>query len=292
MTVLVSSGVASIPGTESGAQANYWVVNDAQVTLAIAAAHASLTRIDLVVINVRDSVYSGANNDSQLQIITGTPGSPGVAPTAPVNSITIAQVAVGASVSSIVNANITDTRYYLAATGGVISCRNDAAAPIGGVEVSVGQLLWVIDTAILYVWNGSAYNQIWPNNWTTWVPTLTNLTLGSGSLTARFRQVHKTLDYKFRFIYGSGSAVGTAPRFTLPFTPHAQYTASNDVIGQATLLDSGTQNRQGVAMVVSGSTVEIFDVNSSGSHATITASSPWTWTTNDSLSVSGTIELA
>src|SRR5258706_593917 len=52
--------------------------------------------------------------------------------------------------------------------------------------------------------------------WTTWSPTLTNLTLGSGALTAKYRQVGKTVDIRGRFVYGIGSAVGTDPSFTLP----------------------------------------------------------------------------
>jgi hypothetical protein len=164
MTVLVESGVACIPGTESGAQANYWATNDAQVTLSISAAHATLPRIDIVVVNIRDTFYSGASNDSQLQVITGTPASSPAVPTAPANSITICQVAVGAAVTSIVDANITDVRYYLASAGGVINSRTLAAAPVGGTEVTEGQLVWDMTTNRLYVWDGTAYVLVWPPN--------------------------------------------------------------------------------------------------------------------------------
>jgi len=113
MGVLVESGVASVPGTEGGTQGNYFVCNDAQVTLSVTAAHATLPRIDIVVVNVRDSFYSGASNDSQLQVVAGTPASSPVAPTAPFNSITLAQIAVAAAATSITNANITDQRFYI-----------------------------------------------------------------------------------------------------------------------------------------------------------------------------------
>ena len=291
MTVLVESGVVSIPGTESGAQANYLACNDGQVILSIAAAHATLARIDIVVVNIRDQVYSGSSNDAQLQVITGTPASSPVAPSAPNNAVIIAQIAVGAAVSSITNANITDTRFYLAGTGGVINCRTDASRPTSA-EIAEGQLVWVMATNILYVWDGSAYDEVWPGTWTTWTPTLTNLTQGSGSILARYLKRGKTLDYRFRFIYGAGSAVGSSPRFTLPFTPSADYTATNDTIGYGTLLDSGLANRQAVVRLVSAATVEVFDVASSGQYAFITATAPWTWGSLDSISVSGRIELA
>lgn len=161
MSVLVESGACSIPGTESSTQGNYFAVNDAQVTLSISAAHATLARIDIVVVNVRDAQYSGANNDVQLQVVTGTPASSPVAPSAPANSITIAQVAVGAAVSSIVNANITDTRDYVAAVGGLINTRNIAAAPTSA-QITEGQFIWSNSGDTLHIWDGSAYNQIYP----------------------------------------------------------------------------------------------------------------------------------
>lgn len=161
MTVLVDTGVCSIPGTESSTQGNYFAGNDASVTLSISAAHATLPRIDIVVVNIRDAAYSGASNDSQIQVVTGTPAASPAVPTAPNNSITLAQVAVGAAVTSIVNANITDTRTYMASVGGIIPIRNIAAAPTSA-EMVEGQLLWAMDTNVLYVFDGSNNRQIWP----------------------------------------------------------------------------------------------------------------------------------
>lgn len=163
MGVLVESGVASIPGTLGATQGNYLVCNDAQVSLSVTAAHATLPRIDLVVINVRDSFYSGVDDDSQLQVVAGTPNSSPVAPTAPDNSLTVAQIAVGAAVTTIVNANITDTRIYMAATGGVINCRSDATRPTSS-EIAEGQLVYTMDNNKLYLHTGSGtYVQLYPN---------------------------------------------------------------------------------------------------------------------------------
>lgn len=298
MTVLVESGVASIPGTESGAQGNYLVCNDGQVILSIAAAHATLARIDIVVVNVRDSVYSGASNDAQLQVVTGTPASSPVAPSAPNNAIIIAQVAVGAAVSSITNANITDTRFYMAGTGGVILARNDAARP-AAAEIAEGQLVWGMANNTLYVWDGSAYEDVWPSAWTTWTPSLTNLTLGSGTLTGRYRKRAKTLDFHFKFKYGAGSAVGTSPRFNIPsgLTLHSSYVALEDIpCATVMLYDSGTANHLGTIRVFDNDTFEIMSVSTAGAtpaEINTTSTVPFTWTTNDVISVSASgIELA
>lgn len=161
MAVEVATGMASIPGSESATQGNYFVVNDAAATISVTAAHGSLARIDLVVINVRDSFYSGVNNDAQLQVVAGTPASSPVAPSAPNNSIALATINVGAGVTSITNANITDQRRYFAANGGTITAWGDGGRPASG-EIQEGQTVWTMDNNKLYVWDGSGYGQIFP----------------------------------------------------------------------------------------------------------------------------------
>ena len=112
MSVSVSEGHALILGTETATQSQYIAYNDAAVTLSIATANPTNPRIDRIVIAVQDSYYSGANNQVLYQVITGTPSGSPVAPSAPANSITLAYVLVGAAVTTIVDANITDTRTF------------------------------------------------------------------------------------------------------------------------------------------------------------------------------------
>lgn len=130
--------------------------------------------------------------------------------------------------------------------------------------------------------------------WPTWVPTLTNLTLGSGQQTAHYRQVGKTVDYYWQFIYGAGSAVGTTPSFTLPVTQAAHYALSTNAgfPGMVYLLDASGGDRQGAVKILSGSTLFIIFWNATPANASITSAAPWTWTTNDSITVSGTYEAA
>lgn len=110
MTVQISEGHAIIAGTESSNQGFYIAYNDAASTVSIAAASATLPRIDRIVVTVQDSYYSGANNQVLFQVITGTPNASPVAPAAPANAVTLAYIAVAANATSIVNANITDMR--------------------------------------------------------------------------------------------------------------------------------------------------------------------------------------
>lgn len=117
MAVVVAAGRCAIPGTQNTTyQGSYDAMSDAAVTLTINAADPTNPRIDIICASVQDAAYSGAANQWLLQVVQGTPAaSPGV-PTAPANTVTLAQVRVNAAASSIVTANITDVRPALANT--------------------------------------------------------------------------------------------------------------------------------------------------------------------------------
>lgn len=113
MNVRVLNGMGVVPGTENSLQGGYQFMNDGTVTVALDAAHATLGRIDLIVVRVRDSAYSGGTNDVTIEKVTGTPsGSPAI-PSAPSNSLILAQISVGAAVTTIPNSVITDRRWPL-----------------------------------------------------------------------------------------------------------------------------------------------------------------------------------
>lgn len=110
MSVNIAAGWAAILGSSTTTQGVYVAYNDAAVNAAIATAPASNSRIDLVCLTVNDAFYSGSTNNIVVNVVTGTVAASPVAPATPANSIALAQVLVGTSVTSIVNANITDVR--------------------------------------------------------------------------------------------------------------------------------------------------------------------------------------
>ena len=59
--------------------------------------------------------------------------------------------------------------------------------------------------------------------WTTWTPTLTNMTLGNGTITARYQTIGKTVNVYFQFVLGTTSSIGSFPNFSLPVTPSQTY---------------------------------------------------------------------
>jgi hypothetical protein len=110
MSVNVASGWAAIVGTLQSNMGAYTAYNDASTNLIITAANGSNPRIDLICMTVSDSYYTGSLNQVAFQVIAGTPAASPAAPTLPANSISLATVLVGTSVTSITSGNITDTR--------------------------------------------------------------------------------------------------------------------------------------------------------------------------------------
>jgi len=125
--------------------------------------------------------------------------------------------------------------------------------------------------------------------WTTWSPTLTNLTLNNGTQIAKYRQVGKTVDFIWSFVLGSTSTVGTSPAFTLAVAPSTNWAISGDTVFpvMVKVIDAGVGHYDGEARL-SGSTVTLFYKSSVSAVSNITATVPMTWGTGDALSVNGT----
>lgn len=110
MTVKVSTGAAFVNG-------RFFEVYDAPETLAIAAAHATMQRYDLVVIRVNYTARTAS-----LAVVTGTPASfsaPVPVPTqsSSIYEIPLARVFVAPAASSIATTNISDMRSALTGPG-------------------------------------------------------------------------------------------------------------------------------------------------------------------------------
>lgn len=290
MSVNVGSGVIFIPGTESTAQGVYVCENDGQVNLGIATAPGTgLNRIDLVVAKVQDSAYSGSTNAWSLAVVTGTAAASPSAPTPPPNSITLANVFVGANVTSITNGNITDTRPpYAAGLGGIARTISTAhpSAP------SQGDFITETDTGNILRWDGTAWNIVassvtygaWTTYAPTWLGTVTNPAIGNGTITARYMQIGKTVHTSGRINMGSSTTFGSGDwHVTLPVTPAANFIA----IGSAYAADATGSLYSAVAGPVSGN--QLFFIAGS---AIIGAASPFAWAVNDNFGWSYTYEAA
>ena len=208
MAVIVKSGHATIPGSEGSKQGVYSVMNDGDVTLSIAASHATLHRIDLVCFKVEDSAYSGGANTSSLVVVAGTPASSPAAPSAPANSIILAQVSIVANDTSITTGEITDRRQYMSALGGLIpvagSTERDA------LTAYEGQGVYRADNDTIEAYSGSA--------WKTWYPySRTGTTLRRVANQSLNTGVETPIQYDTEDVDTSAMwAIGTPTTITIP----------------------------------------------------------------------------
>lgn len=118
LAVRVNTGEAWING--------FWYQNTAYLTKSLAAADPDNDRIDRIVLRL-DTV---TNFKISIEVLTGTPAGSPAAPaltqTASTYEISLAQVLVEATVTSVANAKITDERTYAAINNAPVTLTNTA----------------------------------------------------------------------------------------------------------------------------------------------------------------------
>jgi hypothetical protein len=145
------------------------------------------------------------------------------------------------------------------------------------------------DGTLLIANSAQADGVEWAGGWTTWTPTVT-FTLGNGSTVARYQQIGKTINGYFKLTWGSTSAFNGQLAFTLPVAPlHSPISW----IGIAN--DFGTGSYSWLGALFSGTTVFGYGATTSTSflsYGDLDANDPFVWTTNDSLFIQFSYEVA
>jgi hypothetical protein len=142
---------------------------------------------------------------------------------------------------------------------------------------------------VLMAASGESTGLKWGGNWQTWTPTLTNMTQGNGTITARYRRVNNTVEFFFKFVLGSTSTMGTVPWFSLPVSLVYRDYPLNVLIN-----DFGAGNYFGLG-ILADDNCYMYLLNVAGTYpvqANITSTVPMTWTTNDTLVAVGSYEVA
>jgi hypothetical protein len=130
-----------------------------------------------------------------------------------------------------------------------------------------------------------------PDAWTSYTPTLTNLTLGTaGTVTGRAMQAGKFVFVDIVAILGtSGFSVGSNPEFSIPsgLSFGSSYTNNISSVGTALAVDQVANVRyQGYTRVQTSTTVSMGLMSVSGSSvvtAGVTSTAPFTWAAGDEL---------
>lgn len=163
MSVDVGAGFALVDANNAGNNGLYHVQNDATFNVPITAAHLTLPRVDQVVLTVNDSVHGGASSDTPvLTTLDGTPTSgatlanrTGAVAALPANTLRIADVLVGAGVTSITTASIRDRRPWArGANSTIYNTSSNLAIPASYTSAGVQMRLECSGAPLLFTFQG------------------------------------------------------------------------------------------------------------------------------------------
>ena len=214
MTVTVQPGSFVVAVSSNPIDGAYVSTLASQATLTVQTADPSNPRIDIIVANVVDN--GNSTSFGEVQIITGVAAASPAAPSAPSNSITLAQLSVPAGTSTITSGLLTDQRPFTGPKGSVL------VAPKGSVTGYLGQLAYDKTSGSFYHNNnlgGSTQMHVLP-----WAPveisqtfnfnwTGAESTVLSGSFSA---DGYTDVQIQFKWP-GVSSNVGSGSRFTVLF---------------------------------------------------------------------------
>lgn len=155
-------------------------------------------------------------------------------------------------------------------------------------KADVDALMDAVDTAFATLQNAQ--------DWTSYTPTLTNITISNGTVVGRYRQMGKHVEFFVVITLGSGSSMGSDPRVTIPVQMSSTFAVnSSSPIGQAALLDAGVASYMGTCRPVSDTSVRASLLTVSSSvvvPSAIDATTPFAWGSGDVLMIRGSYEAA
>lgn len=135
-----------------------------------------------------------------------------------------------------------------------------------------------------------------PGYWIDYSPSWTNLSVGNGTVTARYTQIGKTIHFHVELVWGGTTSITGTPRATLPVVTSANYKQFTSIIGHAGYFDTSS-GAVTVGLLWWYDNDEMwFDVQNAASTYTggtnVSSTVPWTWATGDRMAVSGSYEAA
>ena len=184
-------------------------------------------------------------------------------------------------------------------TSGAVTITNSMATAIdakGDLVVGTGadafaRLAVGANDLLVTAASGETTGLKYTGGYTTWTPTWTNLTVGNGTVTARYTQIGKTVKFDLKVVFGSTTAISGVPIFTLPVT-----VARNSANVSYHFEDVGTNNFVNPGYLGIGVTDMPLQYGSTTGDSLIllnvSATAPFTWTTNDKIIVSAIYEVA
>jgi hypothetical protein len=132
----------------------------------------------------------------------------------------------------------------------------------------------------------------WAGAWTTWSPTVTNVTKGNGTEVARYCQIGKTVFFEYSFTLGSTSSITNSVVVSAPVSYEGSLAFVP--VGNALSEDKDTTFYSGsVLLQASTNNLLPYADLSSGTYATqqnLNTTVPFTWANTDRFFMSGSYE--
>jgi hypothetical protein len=129
--------------------------------------------------------------------------------------------------------------------------------------------------------------------WSSWTPTLTNMSIGNGTMTSKYLQLGKLVFFNTLIVFGTTTSVTGDIEISLPVTAVAP---GQMPIGHALLYDDSTATPyMAQPTLVATTRFRVLSVVTSGATATTTDTTalvPFTWATSDQIRVYGFFEAA
>jgi hypothetical protein len=166
-----------------------------------------------------------------------------------------------------------------------------------GANKAEGMVIYTTSNELLSAYNGAAWIPFasaigsgtgYMGAWTGYTPTLTGITLGSGTVAFTWIRQGNTVQVRGRFTFGAGSGVTGAISISLPATAVSANWVPN-VSARAAGADYGM-----LGIAATGS-VGVHALGSAGAYinrVTTSSTIPATWTSGDYITFSATYEAA
>ena len=218
-TMNVAIAAAEFATTKGKADGVMLFTNDGTVNVAIAAAPASNSRVDVIWVKHNDNTTGDANSTPTFGVTAGTAAATPAKPAIPTGALELATLRVYAG-STAANGGgnvLTNTYAMTAARGGVVPFRNKLELDAWTTAVA-GQDATTLDTGEVWTRAGGSwlltFRPLLP-----WSPTVTGLTVGNGQLRALYSKRDKVIEFFIELESGSTTAATGNVGFSAPEAP-------------------------------------------------------------------------
>lgn len=251
-----------------------------ELSKTLAAAHATLSRIDALDVKIYDHEADGSGlRGADIVLTTGTPGS-GTAPAFTGVGIRLGTFNVPASGggSPVFTANANLVGY--AAAGGILDVATRPSNP------RPGAIIYNRSTGVLEQYHAGAWRNIFSSVWTTWIPGWTGTTQdpqrGNGTDVGGYRMSGGMVDAYWKYTFNTTFVIGIGLyAWTLPVNAHADYAGAS--IGQILIRDSSAGAFYPRTAAITGALTSFAGLNESA--ARVGATTPVALDTGDSIAI-------